>query len=876
MARKDITQIYAESPKTYDQFTDQDYFYFATGGADAATTLAELRKKFQGSASENFSSTITADKNKNIGTYNLANGDLTLNMAASGNIPGVVVTLKIFADGVHAVFIGSGFDADGLIGITSGQVLAAGNYIVRIRHEVNGANIELPSNNGGDYQALSSTVNGHTSEIANKVDKLSGKGLSTNDFDVNYKAQLDNAPANINNTFAAKADLVGGKVPSNQLPDQTDSQYLGGWNATTNTPTVADNVGTNGQFYIVDTGGTLNLGSGNKTFVTGGKAYHNGTIWEPKDPVDAVASVAGKTGAVTLAKADVGLPLVENKTGAQIRAELVEAEVPAEIARTASIPTTLAALSTDTNNQRVSTTEKAQWNAGTGIVGGSAESPSTTWNHTNDIARVTLAANLVITDVAANMPTGPSIKYFTHGAYAVTVSLAGIESVSGFVSRNGENKIIVDNIGTMASPVYRVTDGFKAYGSSAGGSLTADPLTIASVDVLQLFTTGKQVKAAPGANKFDRPTYVAVRIDYMGTPYATNTTLNLMSGNTVLGTCNCLGATSGALPFVFILNTNVPELNQPLTIKAATGNPISGNSDIGIIVHYEVVDLSQFAFVTYENKTLGVVTDFSSILSSTTIRPRSQPVSPEGDCWIDSISVRHSTASGNIQVGVYGDSSLSPASRLAVSAIEDASTTGFETTTHNLTTPLFVPKGTVVWLAYVIDGTTTIYYSDFGTSALATASGSTLPNPFGAYGSGTLAYSIYANVRYNPATYDYILNEDFTNWAAGLPVGWALNNTTDGSNFVEEHANGLRFVTAVLANFGITNDCLVNGQVYFMEVETYSITTLGIDPYTGAKICSIRQAGKRMTRFVASGTLYKLLRPGAAADCVIGRVKIWQ
>jgi hypothetical protein len=56
--------------------------------------------------------------------------------------------------------------------------------------------------------------------------------------------------------------------------------YKGTWNATTNTPTLADGTGTAGWYYRCVVAGTVNFGSGNITFAVGDDAYCNGTIWQ--------------------------------------------------------------------------------------------------------------------------------------------------------------------------------------------------------------------------------------------------------------------------------------------------------------------------------------------------------------------------------------------------------------------------------------------------------------------------------------------------------------------------------------------------------------------------------------------------------------------
>jgi len=56
--------------------------------------------------------------------------------------------------------------------------------------------------------------------------------------------------------------------------------YKGTWDASTNTPTLADGTGTSGWYYRVTTAGTQDLGSGNITFSVGDDVSYNGSTWE--------------------------------------------------------------------------------------------------------------------------------------------------------------------------------------------------------------------------------------------------------------------------------------------------------------------------------------------------------------------------------------------------------------------------------------------------------------------------------------------------------------------------------------------------------------------------------------------------------------------
>jgi len=92
--------------------------------------------------------------------------------------------------------------------------------------------------------------------------------------------------------------------------------YGGTWNASTNTPTLASGVGTQGTYYVVSTSGSTNL-DGVTDWVIGDWAIFNGTTWQKIDQTNLVTSVAGRTGAITLSNTDIsglGTASTQNST----------------------------------------------------------------------------------------------------------------------------------------------------------------------------------------------------------------------------------------------------------------------------------------------------------------------------------------------------------------------------------------------------------------------------------------------------------------------------------------------------------------------------------------------------------------------------------
>ena len=113
------------------------------------------------------------------------------------------------------------------------------------------------------------------------------------------------------------ADLIGAangvasldanqKVPLSQINDSLIGQveYRGVWNASTNTPTLPTTPTEKGHYYVTSVAGSR-FGH---SFEIGDWVISNGASWDKVDNTDAVSSVAGKTGVVTLVASDVGAP----------------------------------------------------------------------------------------------------------------------------------------------------------------------------------------------------------------------------------------------------------------------------------------------------------------------------------------------------------------------------------------------------------------------------------------------------------------------------------------------------------------------------------------------------------------------------------------
>ncbi len=201
---------------------------------------------------------------------------------------------------------GDGGDADTLQGETAAQLKDRANH-TGTQTAATISDFDTEVGNNPDVAANTAHKNTVTGNPHAVTKTEVGLGNVTND------AQIPTAEKGVANGVATLD--AGSKLPSSQLPSSA-IEFKGTWNASTNTPTLADGVGTSGDQYKVAVAGTQDLGSGSITFNIGDNAFYNGTIWEKVDHTDAVGSVFGRIGLVIAALGDYALSLITNDSSA--------------------------------------------------------------------------------------------------------------------------------------------------------------------------------------------------------------------------------------------------------------------------------------------------------------------------------------------------------------------------------------------------------------------------------------------------------------------------------------------------------------------------------------------------------------------------------
>lgn len=246
-------------------------------------------------------------------TYNPLTGQFDVTGDA-GATPIVGGSTPIVGLADNTILYNNGNVVGGAGPLNNGQVLIGTTGSDPVAANILGSS-SITITNGAGSISITVPANGITNtELASNINaaKIADGSVSSTEFQY-----LSNVTSDIQTQINSKINLTekgvalgvatldaAGKVPVAQLPSAVMT-YEGVWNASTNSPTLADGTGDAGMLYRVGTAGTQDLGSGAITFNVGDYVIYNGTTWEKSDTTDAVASVNGLTGVVVLTTTNI-------------------------------------------------------------------------------------------------------------------------------------------------------------------------------------------------------------------------------------------------------------------------------------------------------------------------------------------------------------------------------------------------------------------------------------------------------------------------------------------------------------------------------------------------------------------------------------------
>ncbi len=140
-----------------------------------------------------------------------------------------------------------------------------------------------------------SSVNGLSGAVTIGTDQVNEGSTNLYHTDARVDARI---VVNIDDTTSSSTTLYSSTKIDSIVAGSL--HYLGTWNATTNTPSLSDATGSNGDYYKVAVAGNINLGSSVINFSEGDDVIHNGSIYEKVTNIDAISSVNGEAGVVVL------------------------------------------------------------------------------------------------------------------------------------------------------------------------------------------------------------------------------------------------------------------------------------------------------------------------------------------------------------------------------------------------------------------------------------------------------------------------------------------------------------------------------------------------------------------------------------------------
>jgi len=111
-----------------------------------------------------------------------------------------------------------------------------------------------------------------------------------------------------------------------------------------------------------------------------------------------------------------------------------------------------------------------------------------------------------------------------------------------------------------------------------------------TAEVLDGNTTPKVLLAAQGAAKFINLKKAHVALAYNSAAYATNLSLQLRLGTTVIAEVEVLDVTADTIKEFTLSDSPVIPLNSTLNVIVKTDDPITGDSPLGIFFDYSVDD----------------------------------------------------------------------------------------------------------------------------------------------------------------------------------------------------------------------------------------------------------------------------------------------
>ena len=498
------------------------------------------------------------------------------------------------------------------------------------------------------------------------------------DIEILLDLKVDKTSVGVPNGVASLD--AGGKVPLSQIPDSIigQVQYMGTWNALTNTPTLNFLVPEEkGHYYVVSVAGVF----GGIDFQVGDWIISNGTYWEKVDNTDAVTSVFGRIGAILALEADYQSfyprlsQAYDNPTWINTIAFSKITGVPPFLLENQTI--TLSGDVTGSGKTSISTTisdnavtdSKLRNSVGTSVIGRAssttgdpADIQATTDGHVLLRSGGNLLFGLISSDSIGsidwskitNTPT-------TLSGYGITNAYTKTEADNKFVPYTGANANV-----NLGSNNITANSFIKAGGTSAQ-FLKAD----GSVDTSQYVPTTRSINAGTGltgGGNLSSDVNIAFDTTWGDTRYAYRTRQLTINGTTYdlsadriwnVGTVTSVGL---SMPSAFTVS-NSPVIGAGVLTVVGAGTILEYVRGDGSLATFP----SLTGYVPYTGATqdvnlgtYGLISDFVRFNPSSSNIP-----SAEGVMWWDNTD-------GTVRLSVKGNTYSVPIGQSVISRVRNS------------------------------------------------------------------------------------------------------------------------------------------------------------------------------------------------------------
>ena len=337
-------------------------------------------------------------------------------------------------------------------------------------------------------------------------------------------------------------------------------QFKGGWNASTNTPTLSATLPAGvaaGWEYIVSTGGTLDIGNGSTTYAANDLVIYDGTKWVRIPGSTSVTSFNTRQGAITLTSSDVLTTALASQTantflaapsgsaGVSSFRAIVAADIPsltsAQLATILSdetgtgvavfgtspaITTSLTTASTSFDLLNTTATTVNFAGAGTSISIGAATGTTSINNATVTLGNATTINFNGASPTIASTSTGTLTLFNTN---LLTVNAFNAATSATLV--NSATTLGIGNTATAAQTVnmFTASTGASTYNIATGATLnaTTKAINIGTAGVsgsTTNITLGSSVSGALGTTTVNNSLTVKGTVSLFGPATAANTT----------------------------------------------------------------------------------------------------------------------------------------------------------------------------------------------------------------------------------------------------------------------------------------------------------------------------------------------------------------